>query len=358
MAFRHMAGSRNAQPDLPGRMLAEYRVGPGALDPQRPVCVIVRGREPPGVCRGNDRGSAVREHTLFRKHAYGRLDLCLESGGIGTGRLQHGERQAPVMRMHVCLVIVRAHRARETQLVATRRKRIHARPLEGVLRLEKGRIRRERPLEIEGTEVQHAIDRNVGIERAEDPHRGIHRMDAPLDALQCRLVGEIDLVQQHDIREGDLLPCSVHDIEMLLDVRGVHDGDDRVQHELFAKILVQEESLRNRARIGEAGGLDQHAVETVAPLQELPEDAYQVPTHLAADAAVAGFEDLLFGADHELVVHADLTELVLDDGNPPAMLRSEDAVEERGLPGTQEACEHGDRNASRRGHPVPRFSVR
>src|SRR5690606_31919872 len=119
-----------------------------------------------------------------------------------------------------------------------------------------------------------------------------------------------------------------------------------IDHELVAQVIIEEEGLRHRPWIGHAGGFDQGMVEAVATLEQLAQHTDQVAAHRAADAAIAGFEDLLFSADHQLVIHAHFPELVLDHGNALAMLVRKDAVEQRGLARAEKAGQHGDRNAS------------
>ncbi len=60
------------------------------------------------------------------------------------------------------------------------------------------------------------------------------------------------------------------------------------------------------------------------------------------DAAVVHLEHFLVGADDEVVVDADLAELVDDHGVALAVRLGEDAVEEGGLAGAEIAGEHGD----------------
>ena len=97
------------------------------------------------------------------------------------------------------------------------------------------------------------------------------------------------------------------------------------------QFLVDEERLRDRPRIGQAGGLDQDRIEAITPLAQLAEDPDQVAAHGAADAAVAGLEDLLVGTDHQFVVHADLAEFIFDHGDALAMILGQDAIEQGGL---------------------------
>jgi hypothetical protein len=97
-----------------------------------------------------------------------------------------------------------------------------------------------------------------------------------------------------------------------------------------------------RGRVGEARGLDDDGVELALPLHQPVHDADEVAAHGAADAAVVHLEHFLVGADHEVVVDADLAELVDDHGVALAVRLGEDAVEERGLAGAEIAGEHGD----------------
>ena len=77
-------------------------------------------------------------------------------------------------------------------------------------------------------------------------------------------------------------------------------------------------------------------------LHQARHDADQVAAHGAADAAVVHLEHFLVGADDEVVVDADLAELVDDHGVLLAVLLREDAVQQGGLPGAEVAGEDGD----------------
>ena len=124
----------------------------------------------------------------------------------------------------------------------------------------------------------------------------------------------------------------------------IGDRDDGVEPRLGAHVVVHEEGLRDRRRIGEAGGLDQNAVKTAGALHQAFDDADQVAAHGAADAAIVHLVDLFVALDDEVVVDADLAELVDDDGVFLAVVFREDAVQERRLAGAEIAGEHGDRD--------------
>ena len=124
----------------------------------------------------------------------------------------------------------------------------------------------------------------------------------------------------------------------------VGDGDDGVELRLAADRFVDEERLRHRRRVGEPGGLDDDGVElALAPHQAL-DDADEIAAHGAAHAAVVHLEDFLVGADDQVVVDADLAELVDDDGELLPVRLGQDAVQQRRLAGTEIAGEHGDGN--------------
>ncbi|MNT11844.1 hypothetical protein D3C72_1467470 [compost metagenome] len=130
---------------------------------------------------------------------------------------------------------------------------------------------------------------------------------------------------------------------------GIHQGDDGVDEVGFGDLLVHEEGLRHRAGVGQAGGLDHHAVEVEQALallggQQLQRFA-QVFADGAADAAVAHLHDLLLRLGHEdVAVDVLLAELVLDDRDLLAMGLGQDALEQRGFARAEKAGQDGRGN--------------
>ena len=59
---------------------------------------------------------------------------------------------------------------------------------------------------------------------------------------------------------------------------------------------------------------------------------------------IVHFKELFFRANYQLVIHADLAKLVFDHGELFTVLLGEDAVEQRGFAGAEEAGEHSDGN--------------
>ena len=74
------------------------------------------------------------------------------------------------------------------------------------------------------------------------------------------------------------------------------------------------------------------------------DDPDEIAAHGAADAAIVHFEHFLVGANDEIVVDADFAEFIDDDGELPAMVLGENAVQKRRLAGAEIAGEHGDGN--------------
>ena len=132
----------------------------------------------------------------------------------------------------------------------------------------------------------------------------------------------------------------------LLGMLGVDQRQDRVEQVALGDLVVHEEGLRHRAGVGQAGGLDDHAVEVelaLAPLLgQVGQRGAQVLADRAADAAVVQLDDLLLAVVHQdLVVDVLLAELVLDDGDLLAVRLGEHALEQRGLARAEEAGEDG-----------------
>ena len=176
-----------------------------------------------------------------------------------------------------------------------------------------------------------------------EPGIGVDRADAGLDGVELVLRRhEVGLVEDDDVREGDLVLRFGRILEPVGEPFGVGHRDDGVEPGRVRDVLVHEEGLRHRRRVGEAGRLDDDGVELALALHQPVEDADEVAAHGAADAAVVHLEHFLVRADDEIVVDADLAELVDDDGVFLAVLLGEDAVQERGLAGAEIAGEDGD----------------
>mmetsp|Transcript_19250 Transcript_19250/g.50842 ORF Transcript_19250/g.50842 Transcript_19250/m.50842 type:complete len:217 (+) Transcript_19250:811-1461(+) len=175
--------------------------------------------------------------------------------------------------------------------------------------------------------------------------------------LACRfgdgaLADQVALVQDDAVCKRNLLDGLVLRafrlflIQVLLDVRRIHHGDDPVQAVLGLDVVVYEEGLGHRCGIGHACGLDQHSVEVLDLVVHALERLNQVAPHRAAYAAVHHLNHLLGDAGHartilalarrsfgdQLLIHTHSAELVLDDREAEAVVRrAKDVVQQSGL---------------------------
>src|SRR5690606_8799801 len=242
-------------------------------------------------------------------------------------------------------------------LVGAQHERLHRVVVLVIVALQERWVDLEHRVQVESADVEDLGDRRVP--EVHRPHRRarVHATEPGLQPLARRVVHQVDLREQDPIGEADLLLRLLVLVELLLAVTGVDDGDDRVEQIVVGDVVVDEEGLRDRPRIGHAGGLDDDPLETdlaaIAALAQVAEDPDQVTANGAADAAVVHLDDLLVAVlEQQVVVHALLAELVLDHRDAVAVLFPEDAVEQRGLAAAEETGEDGHRNV-RVGHRNP-----
>jgi hypothetical protein len=139
-------------------------------------------------------------------------------------------------------------------------------------------------------------------------------------------------------------------------VLGVHQREDRIEQVALGDLVVHEEGLRHRTRVGQARGLDHHAVEVEQPLallgrQQLQRLA-QVLADGAADAAVAHLHDLLLRlGDQDVGVDVLFAEFVLDHRDLLSVRLAQDALEQGRLARAEKAGQDGGGNE---GHEVLR----
>ena len=121
-----------------------------------------------------------------------------------------------------------------------------------IVGLEERRLDVEDALEIERVAVQHLVERDLRALRAVQLGIGIDAADARLDLAQLGVGHQIGLVDQDHVREGDLVLRLGRVLQPVAQPLGVRDGHHRIEPGLVADVLVDEEGLRHRRRIGEA----------------------------------------------------------------------------------------------------------
>jgi len=114
--------------------------------------------------------------------------------------------------------------------------------------------------------------------------------------------------------------------------------------------------VQDRCRIGKAAGLDGDALEgghraRIAPAQQVLERQRQVTAHGAAQTSRLQLNEALLARLDQIVVEADLSELVDDHGRTREIRVAQQTSQQRGLPAAKKAGEDrdGDHGAGGRG---------
>ena len=295
------------------------------------VAVVIVG-EGQDALRAQDLLALAGDEVLQPRHEFGRIE-----------RLVGAQRQ----RLHLLVVVV----LQPAMAVAVIVVMIMAVMMIVVMvmivivaGLEEFRLDFEDAVEIERAALQHVRQRHLAALGAVQLGVGVDAADARLDLGEFGLGDEIGLVQHDDVGERDLVLGFRRVLQAVAQPFGVGDGHDRIEPGVLLHVLVDEEGLRHRRRIGEARGLDDDGVELALALHQPVHDAHEVAAHGAADAAIVHLEHFFVGADDEVVVDADLAEFVDDDGVFLAVVFRQDAVEQRGLAGAEIARQHGHGN--------------
>ena len=183
-----------------------------------------------------------------------------------------------------------------------------------VRRIEEVRLDLLDARQVEGAAAQDLRQGHIGPFGAMDRRQRVQPPDQAFHLGQLRRGHQVGLVEDDLVGKGHLLDGLARVGKAQRQVLGVDHGGHAVELGPGANVLVDEEGLRHRARVGQAGGLHDDRVEAALALHQARDNPDQVAAHRAADAAVVHLEDFLVGADDQVVVDADLAELVDDHG--------------------------------------------
>lgn len=126
----------------------------------------------------------------------------------------------------------------------------------------------------------------------------------------------------------------------------VDDRDDGIELRIPTDVIVDEERLRHRRRIGKPGGFDDDPVELPAPFHKSFQNPDEIASNGAANAPVVHLKYLLVGVDDQIIVDSDLAEFIHDDGVALAMRLGQNAIEQRRLSRTEVSGENGNGSLS------------
>jgi len=96
---------------------------------------------------------------------------------------------------------------------------------------------------------------------------------------------QIGLAEEYLVGKTDLAARFLALIELLVGVFGIDQGQDRIQQITLGNLVVHEKRLRHRPRVGQAGGLDHHAVKVEQTLALFGGEQLQRLAQVFADGA-------------------------------------------------------------------------
>ena len=216
-----------------------------------------------------------------------------------------------------------------------------------VLFLEELRVDIKNRVQVKATDVDDLCEVCLAEVHHFDFSAGIDMHEATAQILVFGLADEILFRDEEAIGKANLLLCLFLLIERLVTVFRVNDRDHGIKAVVLGNIVVHEERLADRPRVGHAGGLNDHALEIqlagFAALAQIVQRAHEITAHRAADAAVGKLDDFLVLVLHQqIVVDALGSELVFNDGDSLAVVFGQDAFEQRGFTCTEKSGENRD----------------
>ncbi len=201
---------------------------------------------------------------------------------------------------------------------------------------------------LEQADAQQQRQRHLTVDRAQDAGIALDLLQAAFQLSKSRLLNQVALVEQQHVAVNDLGPSHLAFEQLVTEVFGVDQGDDRIQTRRVAQVAAQK-CHRDRQRIGQAGGFHHQVIDRLGAIQNPVDRLQQFTVDRAADAAVAELDHVVTGGDHQIVVDADLAEFIDQHGGLEALLVAENVVEQCGLAGPEKPGQDRDRQARRLG---------
>ena len=178
------------------------------------------------------------------------------------------------------------------------------------------------------------------------------RVEGPEPVEKARRVGalQVELGGNEDVGQHGLAQTFLVSVELGEAGHCVHGDDHAGKPVAFLEVLVGEQGMDDRRRVGETGGFNDHTVQgRDFTLELLNEKLAQRVHEVAADGAAkaAGIKQHHVFADftHQEMVERDVAELVDEDGGARERFVLQKFVEQRGLAAAEKARQHEERQA-------------
>ena len=161
--------------------------------------------------------------------------------------------------------------------------------------------------------------------------------------METLLRHQVTLVEQQHVAVDDLGPGHVALEQLVAEVLGINQGDDRIEPGGIAQVAAQK-CHRNGQGIGQTCGFDHQVIDRFGALQNSVDGLEQFAVDRATDAAVAQLHHVVAGGHDEVVVDTDLAKFVDQHSRFEALLIVENVVEQGGFACPQKAGQDGHRH--------------
>ena len=173
---------------------------------------------------------------------------------------------------------------------------------------------------------------------------------------------EIGLGQHQPVGDRHLFDRFRLPLQRVGAVHRIDRGDHAGKREALGERIVAHHRMQDRCRVGKPARLDHHAVERryrgfVAPAQDVGEGEHEVAADRAAQAAGLQRHEAFVARLDQVVVEADLAELVDDHRGAGERWALEQPSEQRGLAAAEKPGEHAHRDHGGTSAPLPKFVI-
>ena len=203
------------------------------------------------------------------------------------------------------------------------------------------------PIAFKQSHAEKQGQRHVSFDGSKDAGIFFHVLELTFDRGKTLVIHQIGFVQQQDVAIHHLRAAHLAFQQLVVEVLRIDQGDDRIKSGLIAELAAQE-GHRHGQGIRQARGFHHEIVDGVGALKDAIHRFQKLAIDGATDAAVAQLDHVIAGADHQVVVDADLAKLIHQHRGFHPVLVGEDVIEKGGFACAKKACEDRHRHATGR----------